>query len=369
MNEAAAAETANPKKRWVLALAAAGLVAASAGGAWLWWRSQAAPNLLQVFPDDSYLVATLDVEALRKGALADLASEGDAQAAKRATGLLGACSDGAVRAVREVGLVVPGGTTEEGSFALAARLDMSGPWLAACDAELTAKSGTTPRETEGAWSYVGAKEGPRLALHRSGLALWGREPYLHSLAAAAFEKHAEGRYPALAGRTSEPTKTNDLFAGITLPAEQRRVFASVIEEQGRADGHPELFAIARAGLAASVDAPSDTLKLTLRLECDKADAPAKLRTTVEDLLQKTGDSLEARALGIGDAVTGARVLVAGDAVVVTASAPIARLRMMSKRLRLLGEMRRLARDAVPSEGGPSKTDTAAPDPAPRAPTP
>ncbi len=367
MNDAPPAEPQASKKRWVLAISAAGLFAAGAGGAWLWWRSQAAPNLLQVFPDDSYLVATIDIESLRKGALADLALEGDAHASKRAAGLLGTCSEGAVRAVREAGLVVPGGGSEEGTFALAARLDMRGDWVAACDSELAAKSATVPRETEGPWVYVGTKEGPRLAIHRSGLALWGREPHLHALAAAAFEKHVEGRYPALAARTSEPTKATDLFAGMTLPAEQRRVFASVIEEQGRTDGHPELFAIARAGLAASVDAPADTLKVTLRFECDKPEAPARLRGTLEELLQKTGDSLEARALGIGEAVTGARVVVAGDAVVVTASAPIGRLRMMSKRLRLLGEMRRLARDDAPAEPVPSPSERLAP--VPRTPTP
>jgi hypothetical protein len=362
MNEAAPVPNANPKKRWGLALAAAGILVAGAGGAWLWWRSQTAPGLLEVFPDDSYLVATLDVASLRKGALADLASEGDAQATRRAEGLLGSCSEGAVRAIREVGLVVPGGTADEGTFALAARLDTSGTWLAACEAELASRSATTPRESEGAWVYVGAKEGPRLALHRSGLALWGREPYVHTLAAAAFEKRAEGRYPALAARTAEPTKARDLVAAITLPAEQRRIFASVIEEQGRSDGHPELFAIARAALVASIDAPSDALQVTLRLECDKADAPAKLRGTIDELLQKTGDSLEARALGIGDALAGARVVVAGDAVVVTASAPIGRLRMMSKRLRLLGEMRRLARD----QPAPEPLPAAATEPTPRA---
>lgn len=364
MNDAAPAETQAPKKRWGWALAAVAVTAAGAGGAWLYLRSQVAPGLLQVFPDDSYLVATLDVEALRKGPLGDLATEGDVQATQRASGLLGACSEGAVKAVREVGLVVPGGGSEEGTFALAARLDTSGPWLAACETELATKSGTTPRESEGAWVYVGAKDGPRLAMHRSGLALWGREPYLHTLAAAAFEKRAEGRYGALASRTAPPTKASELFAAITLPAEQRRVFASVVEEQGRPDGHPELFAIARAALAASTDLPSDALAVTLRLECDKADAPAKLRATVEELLQKVGGSLEARALGVGDAVGGARVVVAGDAVVVTASAPIGRLRMMSKRLRLLGEMRRLAREAAPGEGAPP-----AAAPGPRAPTP
>jgi hypothetical protein len=361
MTEDSTEQKSAPKRRWPWAVAGiAVLLGAAAGGYW-YWQQRSAPPLLALFPDDSYLVASLDVAAFRAGPLADLATETDATAKRRAEPLLGACAAGAVGAVREVGLVVPGGAAEEGSFALAARLDMAGPWAAACDAELAQRSATVPREAEGAWSFIGAKDGPRLALHRSGVALWGREPYLHTLTAAVFREGSERRYEALAARTIDAGKPRQAFAAITLPAEQRRVFAAVVEEQGRPDGHPELFAVARAGLALAVDAQGDTLQVTARFETDKPDAPAKLRATLEELLQKTSDSLEARALGASDALANARVVAADDAVIVTAAAPIGRLRMMAKRLRLLGEMRKLAQDAA--ERAPDAPDT------PRAPAP
>lgn len=369
MSDEAPEKTAAPKKRWPYAVAATAVVlGAAAGGYWL-WQGRTAQPLLTLFPDDSYLVATLDVEAFRKGPLADLATESDATAKKRAESLLGACAEGAIAAVREVGLVVPSGTAEEGTFALAARLDMAGTWAAACDAELAQKSATVPREGEGAWSFIGAKQGPRLALHRSGLALWGREPYLHALTGAVFREGGERRYEALAARTVEGGSPRQAFAAITLPADQRRIFASVVEEQGGSDGHPELFAIARAGLALALDAQADTLQVTARFETDKPDAPAKLRATIEELLQKTSDSLEARALGASDALANARVTAAGDAVVVTAAAPVGRLRMMAKRLRLLGEMRKLAQEAAQHAPAPSDSPPSPNAPPPAAPTP
>lgn len=367
MSDEAPAKTAAPKKRWPWAAAAVTVMLGAAAGGYWYWQSRSAPPLLTLFPDESYLVAALDVEAFRKGPLADLATETDATAKKRAESLLGACAEGAVAAVREVGLVVPSGAAEEGTFALAARLDMAGPWAAACDAELAQKSASVPRESEGAWSFIGAKDGPRLALHRSGVALWGREPYLHTLTAAVFREGSERRYEALAARTLEAGKPRHAFAAITLPAEQRRVFAAVVEEQGRPDGHPELFAVARAGVALAVDAQADTLQITARFETDKPDAPAKLRATLEELLQKTSDSLEARALGASDALASARVTAANEAVVVTAAAPIGRLRMMAKRLRLLGEMRKLAEDA--SRRAPTPSDAPNPTEAPALPSP
>ena len=358
--DAAPAAAPSPwKKRAVIAsvvLLAAGAVA---GGAFVWWRSQEAPPLVDVFPDESYLVAFVDVEALRKGPLADLVSEGDSQAKQQAKSLLGTCSDGAIAAVREVGIVVPGGASEEGSFALAARLDTKGSWLAACDAELSAKGDAMPRETGGAWTYIGKNDAPRLALHRGGLVLWGREPFLHALAASALKKDGAHVYRQFASRIGEAAQSPHALAAITLPAEQRRVFAAVIEEQQHEDGHPELFSIARAGLAATVDAPADTLHVSARFESDNLDAVPKLRALFEKLVQKAGDSLEVRAIGLGDALSGARVVAAGDAVVVTTSAPLARLRMMARRLRLMNEMRKLTRDANP----------ASPDPTPAQPAP
>jgi 3-dehydroquinate dehydratase len=58
------------------------------------------------------------------------------------------------------------------------------------------------------------------------------------------------------------------------------------------------------------------------------------------------------SIAIHDAIAGARVVAAGDAVVVTASTPLARLRMMARRLKLLGEMRKLARDVAPTPDAP-----------------
>lgn len=367
MSEDSTEQKSAPKRRWPWALAGVVVALGAAAGGYWYWQGRSSPPLLALVPDDSYLVATLDVDAFRKGPLADLATETDATAKKRAESLLGACADGAVAAVREVGLVVPSGAAEEGSFALAARLDMAGTWAAACDAELAQKSASVPRESEGAWSFVGAKEGPRLALHRSGLALWGREPYLHTLTAAVFREGSERRYEALAARTLEAGKPRQAFAAITLPAEQRRVFAAVVEEQGRPDGHPELFAIARAGVALAVDTQADSLQITARFETDKPDTAAKLRATLEELLQKTSDSLEARALGANDALANARVTAATDAVIVTAAAPIGRLRMMAKRLRLLGEMRKLAEEAA--RRAPTPSDAPNPTEAPALPSP
>ena len=340
------------KKRLIVGGAVTAALGAAAAGAFVWWRSQAVPPLTDLIPDDSYLAATVDVEALRQGPLADLLSEGDAMAKKRAAGLLGTCTDSAIAAVREVGLVVPGGTTDEGRFALAVRLDTKGTWLAECDAELSAKGAALPRETDGPWTYLGASDGPRLAMHRGGLALWGREPFLHALAASVLRKESAHVYRQFAARLAETGHAPQAFAAITLPAEQRRIFASVIEEREQGDGHPELFAIARAGLAATVDGPADTLHVAARFESDKAEAVGKLKTLFEQLVQKSGDSLEVRALGLGDAVAGARVVAAGDSVVVTASAPLARLRMMARRLKLMGEMRKLARDVAPTPDAP-----------------
>lgn len=340
------------KKRIVVGGAVVTGLGVAAAGALFWWRSQAVAPLTDLIPDDSYLAATVDVEALRQGPLADLLSEGDAMAKKRAAGLLGSCADGAIAAVREVGLVVPGGATEEGSFAVAARLDTKGTWLAECDAELGAKGSALPRETDGAWTYLGASNGPRLAMHRGGLALWGREPFLHALAATAFKKESAHVYRQFVARLAETGHAPQAFASITLPADQRRIFAAAIEEREQGEGHAELFAIARAGVAATVDGPADTLHVAARFETDKPEAVGTLKTLFERLVQKSGESLEVRALGLGDAISGARVVAAGDAVVVTASTPLARLRMMARRLKLMGEMRKLARDAAPTPDAP-----------------
>ncbi len=333
-------------RRAIVAAGVGVVVAAAAAGAFAFFRSEPAAPLLELFPSESYLVATLDMDALRKGPLGDLAGEGDAQARTRASTLLGGCADAAVAAVREVGLVVPGGPGDEGRFAFVARLDPRGTWLAACDAEVTARSATTPRETEGAWTYIGSKAGPRLAIHRSGIALWGREDYLHVLAAAVFRREAERRYPSLASRVQDGTRPIHAFAAISLPAEQRRAFASMVPDGAAGGAHTELFSIARAGLAATADGPNDSLEVVARFEVDDSAAIPELRTTVDKLVRTLAESREARALGVGDSVAEARVKVTGDAVVVSVVAPIARLRMMAKRLRLMGELRSLGRKAV-----------------------
>ena len=343
-----------PRKRLVrVGIGLAAVAVISGAGIFYVFRTQKARPLLELFPDDSYLVAALDVESLRKGPLADLLAEGDSLAEKQASGILGACAHGAVQAVLEVGIVVPGGASDEGVFAVAARLDSAGPWRSACETELAAKGGSIPKETDGLWTFVGAEGGPRLAMHASGLALWGREPYLRTLASAVFASHSAAVYPGLAGRTGEANVPRHAFAAMTLPAEQRRAFAAVIEAQGGNDSHPELFSIARAALAASIDVPNDTLQVVVRLETDSPQAVPKLRELFERLIKKAGDSLEARAIGVGDALDHARVVTAGDAVVVTAAAPIGRLRMMSQRLRLLGALRKVAPGGMPANSAPT----------------
>ncbi len=306
---------------------------------WLGRRSSSA-GVLTAVPADAWLVATIDVEALRASPLAQplLGAAGAGDAASRAASVIpglgtltDACGFDPVTRIDQVVLCSPEGG-ERGDFGVAFTGHFTRDELTRCADKITRARGGSPKTTaRGAFSILENEADAahtRFAYRQGGPFLVGRGAWLDAMIDAAEGKaprerpeHAALRQ-ALAPKSGEapravvvtallPSGVRDRLRGelgAELGSEGERAYASVL-------------AVASAGLALGTGGPGSSTQLAVELHCDTTDACGEVKTLIERKRLTFSRDLGLRLVGIGPLVDSLTVAVQGSSLSAAARAP------------------------------------------------
>lgn len=314
----------------------AGVVAV---GFWLGRRKPSA-GVLTAVPADAWLVATIDVAALRASPLAQpLLGGGDAGGRAGAV-ILGlgtltdACGFDPVTRIDQVVLCSPEGG-ERGDFGVAFAGRFTRDELTQCAGKLTRARGGSPlTTTRGEFAILEDKADnahTRFAYREGGPFLVGRGAWLDAMIDAAEGKaprerpeHAALRQalapkpgqaphavPAVEVTALLPTSVRDRLRGelgAELGNEGERAYASVL-------------AVASAGFAVATGGPGSTTEIAVELHCDGSDACAEVKTLIERKRLGFSRDLGLRLVGLGPLLDSLTVAVQGPSLSAAARAP------------------------------------------------
>ncbi len=316
------------------------LVAAVVAAAFWLGRRGSSVDILTAVPADAWLVATIDVEALRASPLAQPllgAGEGGDTASRAASVIPGlgtladACGFDPLTRIDRVVLCSPEGG-ERGDFGVAFTGHFTRDELTQCADKITRARGGSPRTTtRGAFSILDSDADAartRFAYRQGGPFLVGRGAWLDAMIDAAEGKaprerpeHAALRQ-ALAPKSGEapravvvtallPSGVRDRLRGelgAELGSEGERAYASVL-------------AVASAGLALGTGGPGSSTRLAAELHCDTADACGEVKTLLERKRLAFSRDLGLRLVGVGPLVDSLTVAVQGSSLSAAAQAP------------------------------------------------
>jgi hypothetical protein len=310
-----------------------------AGAFWLGRRGSSAAVLTAV-PADAWLVATIDVEALRASPLAAPllgGGEGGDTASRAASVIPGlgtltdACGFDPVTRIDQVVLCSPEGG-ERGDFGVAFTGHFTRDELTQCADKITrARGGSPETTTRGAFSILENKADAahtRFAYRQGGPFLVGRGAWLDAMIDAAEGKaprerpeHAALRQ-ALAPKSGEAPRA--LVVTALLPSGVRDRLRSELGAELGSEGeraYASVLAVASAGLALGTGGPGSTTQIAAELHCDGADACSEVKTLVERKRLAFSRDLGLRLVGIGPLVDSLTVAVQGSSLSAATQAP------------------------------------------------
>jgi hypothetical protein len=295
-------------------------------------RARGAARLLDTVPRDAWLVATLDVAALRASPVArPLLAAGESGPIPGLSSLTARCGFDPVARLRELVVTSPEGG-ERGDFGVAFTGDFTRDELARCaDRVIRARGGSPATSARGGFTLVEDRSDAmhaRLAYREGGPFLVGRGAWLDAMIDATEDEgprlrseHTDLR-AALAGKSNAPRA---LVVTALLPASVRdQIRAELGPEVGGESGraYAGVLAVSAAGLAVSLGSPSDpeTTELAAEMRCESSSACDEVKKLLErERLALAGD-LAVRLIGLGPLLESLAVDARGPSLRVSAHA-------------------------------------------------
>jgi hypothetical protein len=266
-------------------------------------------------PKESFLVATVDAQELRKSPLYTTFAGKDGSPATRALGvgaLADACGFDPLSRVVRLAVAVPE-DGDRGDIGLAARVEVSREELERCTRSLAEKRGekAEPRDV-GAFSVIEGPSGARLA-YGSGLLVVGKGAWHDAMMAAAEHKKPGLRdareHTALRESLTqkEGWRAPTILATALLPKSlrerlKRDMGSEVDAEDPSANVMSGVLGVSSVGVAIKAGGPGGNIDVAVEMQCDSSDACA----TVEKLIQRKrlewSKDLMLRLAGFGQAI-------------------------------------------------------------------
>jgi hypothetical protein len=315
-----------------------GLVLSVIAAAFLLGRPRGSAGLLDSVPRDAWLVATIDVAALRASPLAGpILGAGEKTPIPGLGPLLARCGFDPVARLREVVVTSPE-NGERGDFGVAFSGDFTKDELSRCaENVIRARGGSPAASTRGGFTLVedtaDALHG-RLAYREGGPFLVGRGPWLDAMIDATERKadrlradHTELR-AALTGKSGAPPA---IVVTALLPAAMRDKLKAELGPELGGEGdkaYAGVLAVSAAGVAVSLGGPganaangaASTTELTAELRCEAASSCEEVKKLIERKRLAFSRDLTVRLIGLGPLLDSLAVDGHGAALTATARA-------------------------------------------------
>jgi hypothetical protein len=324
------------------------VVAIAVAAALVGRRRHETHDVLAAVPREAWLLATVDVEALRPSPIAQ-AIVGTAGVTVPGLGpLVDACGFEPLAHLSQVALVAP---EADGEFGVAFAGDLDRAALSACaDKILRARGGDPVTETHGSFTLVGDARDPkrtRLAYRDGGPFLVGRGAWLLAMIDAVDGKAPRAsaellalraslaRPPASGAGAGEPRA---LVVAALLPKSTRdRLKAEIETHEGSEGAEPSgayagVLGVDRAGFSLSTGAAGSTTYASVELHCESAEACAAVKELVERKRFAASSSPAFRLLGLGPAIDSLAVEAQGPALSLSAHEPTDTLARLTSRI-------------------------------------
>lgn len=305
----------SPRRQYLLFF---GLSVSVIAAAFVLGRPRASASLLDSVPRDSWLVATLDVPALRTSPLArPILGTGDKTPIPGLGPLVARCGFDPVARLREVVVTSPE-NGERGDFGVAFSGDFTKDELSKCaENVIRARGGNPATSTRGGFTLVedtGDATHARLAYREGGPFLVGSGAWLDAMIDATERKgdrmrseHTELR-AALAGKGGAAPA---LVVTALLPASVRDKLKADLGPELGAEGdkaYAGVLAVSAAGIAVrlgghAANAPANgatsTTEITAELRCEAASSCDEVKKLIERKRLAFSRDLTVRLIGLG----------------------------------------------------------------------
>jgi hypothetical protein len=302
-------------------------------------RKRSRGTVLSAVPRDAWLLATVDVEALRPSPLAQALVGSSGVTIPGLGKVSDACGFEPLARLTQVALVAP---EAEGDFGLAFEGDFGKAELTRCAEQvLRARGGNPTTEIRGSFVVVGdAAEGARarLAYRDGGPFLVGRGAWLGTMIDAVDGKAERARPELLALRThlsGHPAGSAGpaVVVAALLPKTMRDQLRTEMQEPAReTEPYAAVLAVDRAGFSVETGAAGSTTRLEAELHCQSPDACAQVKTLVERKRFAASTNPALRLAGLGAAIDSLTVEQSGPMLTVKAEVPTDSLARVAGRL-------------------------------------
>jgi len=303
-------------------------------------------GVLAAVPEDAWLVVTVDVDALRRSALARPLLGGGPGAGGAVDALPGlgslssACGFDPLARLRQIALASPEGG-ERGEFGVAFAGDLTQRELTGCaEKAIVARGGRPVTSARDGFTVVEDTSDPqhaRVAYRDGGPFLVGRGAWLDAMMDAAAGKGARARADHEALRDAlAPTggaAPRAVVLTALLPRALREKLKSELAAEGgspaslaarQGDGeraYAAVLSVAAAGLALSTGGSGSTTHLAAELRCETPAACDEVKKLIERKRLSASQNLGLRLVGLGPLLDSLEVEVHGTSLSARARAP------------------------------------------------
>jgi hypothetical protein len=313
-----------------------GLVVAVIAAAFVLGRPRGPASLLDSVPRDAWLVASVDVAAVRASPLAKpILGAGDKTPIPGLGPLAAKCGFDPVARLREVVVTSPEGG-ERGDFGVAFNGDFTKDELSRCAESVIRARGASPvTSTRGSYTLVadtGDASHARLAYRDGGPYLVGSGAWLDAMIDATDHKaerlrveHTELR-AALAGKSGGPPA---VVVTALLPASVRDKLKGELGPEVAAAGdkaYAGVLAVNAAGIAVRLgggpgtDPAASKTEIAAELRCETSSACEEVKSLIERKRLAFSRDLTVRLIGLGPLLDSLTVGGTGGALTATAGA-------------------------------------------------
>ncbi len=304
-------------------------------GAFALGRRRPRGDVLMAVPRDAWLLATVDVEALRPSPIAQALLGAGGVEIPGLGRVSDACGFEPLAHLTQVALVAP---EAEGDFGVAFAGDFDKADLSRCaEKVLRARGGRPSSDVRGTFTLVGDASDPkraRLAYRNGGPFLVGRGEWLLTMIDAVDGKAERARPELLGVRSSLASAGREVVVAALLPKSMRDQLAremEVHEKAGESDAYTAVLAVDRAGFSIATGGPGSTTSFGAELHCESADACASVKKLIEQKRFAASSSPTLRLLGLGPAIDSLSVDDHGPTLAVHAEAPTDALSRLASR--------------------------------------
>lgn len=313
------------QRNLLILLAIAGLAIA---GALLVGPAPKNPSALDAVPARSFLVATIDVEALRASPLGEqLGTLGEAGIAE----VKKTCGFDPLARAKEIAIAVP---EEEapGEFGVVARADLSAVEVASCAEKLAVERGTRTRveDRPGGFKVV-EEEGSeravsRIALREGGPLIVGAGHWLDAMMETARtgkdRVETDPTHASLRKAVSGDDKPAIVVSAILPKPLRERLKRQMVGEASDPDSSAAMRGVLGVATVAAAFTPGTkggVAKLAIELRCEGEDECREVAKLVERKRKAAAGDLRLRLVGAGAILDALKVEVAGSTLRATVS--------------------------------------------------